>query len=65
MMKVISLMMAWVVVGAGLVHCSSVQSAAINTNHSNASYSKESGTNVNYSGSNANISIKRNASTAQ
>lgn len=50
-----------------LVACSSVQSLNVDTNKTHTDYSKESGTNINYGGTNAsaNISIKHNSSNAQ
>jgi len=49
-----------------LVACSGVQSLNVDTNKTHTDYSKESGTNINYGGTNAsaNISIKHNSSNA-
>ena len=63
MKKVISLLGCLV-----LAACSGVQSFNIDTNKSHTDYSKESGANINYGGTNAsaNISInKHNSSNAQ
>lgn len=57
-------LIALVAVAMTLTACENLQTATLNTNHSNTEYSKESGLNANVGTNNAAIHYQRNSSAA-